>query len=514
MKKIIYLSFILLFFGKTYAQNVTINPTGITPDMSGTHLRMSYDSLIALPAPSQGDFVYDTTFKCLRVYTDGKWLCSYQDPNSYSPNILQTTAAGGTGNDSGTSIAIDASGNIYVAGTFSDTASFELTSKISIGSLDVFIAKYNKHGVLQWVQSAGGTEKDSVQSIAVDGNGNVYLTGIYKSAITFETTTIYATGDNDIFLAKYNASGVFQWARTAGGQGSDAGTGVVTDAGNNVYVVGFYSNTAAFGAFSKTSLGMRDIFLAKYNSSGIPQWVVSAGGANDDFGSAIAIDASANIYITGSFKAGVKFGSISAAADPNYYDVFVAKYDPVALNWAWVKEDLTGSNNEYSQRIAVDLNGNIFVTGYYYGSVSFASTSKASKGGADMFIIKYNSLGASQWLQTAGGTGFDSGQGLVTDTNGNVYVTGFFSYPNATFGTIVKDNRGLNDAYVVRYEPNGSNPGVKTFGSLRNDVAKDIATDSAGNIFITGSYSNTVVFDKNAKTSQGGEDIFIIRIDK
>lgn len=514
MKKIISLCFVLLFFVKAYAQNVTIAPTGITPDITGTHLRMSYDSIMLLPSPSTGDFVYDKTFKCLRVYTDGKWLCTYQDPSNYSQNIIETASAGGTGNDGGTSLATDASGNVYVAGTYSDTANFELTGKTSEGSLDIFVAKYNKNGALQWVQSAGGIEKDSVQSIAVDGSGNVYITGFYKGAATFNGNTIYATGDNDIFIAKYNTSGVFQWARTAGGQDSDAGAGVAVDAGNNVYVVGFYSNTAAFGAISKTSLGSKDIFLAKYNSSGIPQWVESPGGTNDDFGSAIAIDNSGNIYITGSFRGGIQFGTITQAANATYYDVFVAKYDPVATTWLWANSDLVGSNNEYSQSIAVDGSNNVYVTGNFLSSVSFASTSRSSKGSADMFIIKHNSLGAAQWLQTGGGTGFDSGQDIFIDNSGNVYITGFFANPSATFGSDIKDSKGLIDACVIRYDSNGNYQGVKTIGGSGNDMAKSLAGNNSGSIYVTGHFSNTVNFDKNSKTSQGDEDIFLIRLDK
>ncbi len=513
MKRLYTFCFIFTLIFQAQAQNVTINPSGVTPVVIlNNHPRGSYDAILALPSPKQGDIAYDSTFDCLRVYTDGKWLCSYQNPLEFIPNVIEAASAGGSGNDSGTAITVDAAGNIYVAGGYSGTASFELTNKTSLGMDDIFVAKYNKNGALQWVQSAGGADKDSVRSIAVDGEGNVYISGSYKSSATFNATTVTSLGDTDIFLAKYNAGGTLQWVKSAGGTGSDAGSGLAIDGSNKIYLVGSYTGNATFGALSKTAAGLSDIFLAKYDVDGTALWVESAGGTNDDFGQAITLDSSGKIHITGYFKGSANFGSFNKIADASYFDVFVAEYDPVGLTWNSA-ESAGGINHEYSQSIAVDLSGNIYVTGSFLGTFVFGSDSKTVAGSLeDTFTIKFNSSGTPQWINSIGGTGFESGRGVVIDNSGNVLVAGFYSWTGTSFG-INKVSFGLDDAYVVSYTPNGDLTGMKVMGWTGNDMARSIAKDSKGNIYVTGHFSNSIYFDKALETSKGGTDMFVIRLD-
>lgn len=465
MKRILYFCFVFTLIIKAQAQNVTINPGGITPVVIlNNHPRLSYDAILALPSPKQGDLAFDTTFKCLRIYTEGKWLCTYQNPLEYTPNIIEAASGGGSGDDSGTAIAVDASGNMYVAGGYSGTASFEATTKTSLGLDDIFVAKYNKNGVLQWVQSAGGAGKDSVHAIAVDGGGNIYITGFYNGSATFNTTTITSLGDTDIFLAKYDASGALQWAKSAGGTGSDVGSGIAIDGSNNIYVVGSYAGNATFGMHNKTSTGLSDIFLAKYDASGVAQWVASAGGTNDDFGQAIALNASGKIYITGHFKGSASFGSINKTADASYFDIFVAKYDPIGMTWTDA-QSAGGANHEYSQGIAVDTGGNVYVTGNFQGTFSFGTGSSVAYS-PDMFVIKFNNAGTPQWIQRIGGAFFDTGRGIAVDNSGNVFVAGFYSWAGASLG-FVKSSLGLNDSFIASYTSDGELRGVKSIWNQR-----------------------------------------------
>ncbi|RYU93968.1 hypothetical protein [Emticicia agri] len=117
MKKIIYCCVLISLYMNLQAQNVTITPDGITP--VSTHPRISYDAILALPSPQEGDLAYDTTFKCLRIYTDGKWLCSYQDPVNYTPNIMPLISVKGVVFQTSPAIATDASGNVYIIGHYS-----------------------------------------------------------------------------------------------------------------------------------------------------------------------------------------------------------------------------------------------------------------------------------------------------------------------------------------------------------------------------------------------------------
>ena len=191
---------------------------------------------------------------------------------------------GGTSSDTGTGIAVDSSGNVYVTG---------YTGSQGAGGNDILITKYNTSGVIQWQRTFGGTSGDVGTDIVVDSSGNVYVTGHTLSA-----------GVYNVLITKYNTSGVTQWLRTLGGTGDAAGYSIAVDSSGNVYVTGY---TASAGAY--------DILIAKYDTSGVIQWQRTLGGASNDTGNSIAVDSSGNVYVTG------YTGSQGAGG----YDILIAK---------------------------------------------------------------------------------------------------------------------------------------------------------------------------------------------
>jgi hypothetical protein len=218
MNKNHFLSLFIFWLSVTdmTAQNVTILPSGITPALSGTYPRLTYDAILALPSPVEGDIAYDTMFKCLRVFNGSKWVCT-NDPARPIPNMIAIASAGGASTDIGTAIAVDAAGNVYVTGNYAGTANFGGISRTSAGNNDVFVAKYNSSGTPQWVRSAGGTGTDYGAGIAVDAAGNVYVTGYYQGTASFGGISSTSAGLYDIFVAEYNSSGILQWVQSAGG---------------------------------------------------------------------------------------------------------------------------------------------------------------------------------------------------------------------------------------------------------------------------------------------------------
>jgi hypothetical protein len=511
MKKTIYLYIVVAMLIKVQAQNVTITPAGITPALSGNYPRISYTAILALPSPQQGDIAFDTTNKCLRIYVDGKWVCTYQDPDTY-PNAISVISAGGTGDDTGTAIATDTSGNVYITGSFFGLATFGVTNKISIGESDIFVAKYNKNGALQWVQSAGGIDEDSGQSIAVDNSGNVYVIGYYQVEATFGASTdINALGGLDIFLAKYNSNGVFQWVQSAGGTGNEDGSGIVLDVSGNVYATGYYEGTSTFDGIGKTSQGNTDLFIAKYNSSGVVQWVQSEGGTGHDISQAIAIDGNGKLYITGSFTGTTKFGIINKTSLGGH-DIFVAKFDPATSGWSYI-QSAGGTNDQGGQSIAVDASGNAYIIGYFQGGATFGGTTKISQGGGDIFVVKCNSSGVFQWVQSAGSSESESGHDIAIDSNGNVYATGFYNGV-ATFGSITKIPEGFGDIFVTKYNNAGTLQWIKSIGSSGYDYGQSIVVDGGNNVIVSGRYSGVVNFDKTIRLSKGNTDMFVLKLDK
>ena len=154
-----------------------------------------------------------------------------------------------------------------------------------------------------WLQEAGSTAYDEGYDISADASGNTYTTGYFSGTVNFGSIQLTSSGVTDIFIAKVNSQGVYQWAVKAGGVGPDKGYAIKTDAQGNSYITGFYYGTAYFGTTSITSVNSsQDVFLAKYNSSGILQWVVSAGGSDGDIGNGVNLDNNGNVVITGQFQ--------------------------------------------------------------------------------------------------------------------------------------------------------------------------------------------------------------------
>ena len=319
-----------------------------------------------------------------------------------SGTIQWQRVLGGTNNDIGSGIAVDGSGNCYVAG---DTAS------AGAGSNDVLITKYDTSGTIQWQRVLGGTNNDAGYGIAVDGSGNCYVAGYTNSA---------GAGSGDVLITKYGTSGTIQWQRVLGGTNNDAGYGIAVDGSGNCYVAG---DVASAGA------GGEDVLITKYDTSGTIQWQRVLGGASGDAGYGIAVDSSGNCYVTGyTYSAG-------AGSD----DVLITKYDTSGtIQWQRV---LGGASGDGGYGIAVDSSGNCYVTGY---------TNSAGAGSNDVLITKYDTSGTIQWQRVLGGASSDVGRGIAVDGSGNCYVTGQTNSSGA----------GAADVLIAKLPGDGSKTGT------------------------------------------------------
>ena len=371
--------------------------------------------------------------------------------------------AGGSGWDESCSISVSANGNSYVTGSFSGTATFGADTLTSIvGGHDIFVAKFDADGNWQWAKQAvgAGADYDYGNGISLDADGNSYVTGYFEGTATFGTTTITSSGDDDVFVAKIDADGNWQWAKQAGGSKDDRCYGISVDADGNSYVTGGFKATAYFGAFTLTSSGTYnvDIFVAKLDTDGNWQWAKQAVGAEfvTSRGQGISVSANGNSYVTGYFMGTATFGTTTLTSSGTYdVDVFVAKIDTDG-NWLWAKQ-AGGSNNDRGYAISVSANGNSYVTGFFSGTATFGTTTLTSIGGDDVFVAKFDTDGNWQWVKQAGGTDWETGYGISVDANGNSYVTGYF-YDIAVFGadTLTSTGSSDQDIFVGKMDADGN----------------------------------------------------------
>ena len=386
---------------------------------------------------------------------------------------LWAKKAGGTGSDWGYGIAVDTSGNSYVTGYFQGTATFGSTNLTSNGGYDIFVAKLDSSGNWLWAKKAGGTSDDEGHGIAVDASGNSYVTGFFGGSASFGSTTLISNGNYDIFITKLDSNGNWLWAKNAGGPNYDSGCGIAFDTSGNSYVTGTFYSSADFGSTTLTSYGDYDIFIAKLDSSGNWFWAKNAGGTNVDIGYGIAVDTSGNSYVIGYFESGIViFGPTTYLISSGYSDLFIAKLDSSGYClWA---QKAGGTSDDYGYGIVVDASGNSYVTGYFDSDATFGSIILYNNRYYDIFIAKLDSSGNWLWATKAGGIYYDCGTGIVVDTTRNSYVTGFFeatSIDGAIFGniTIYSSGTSLNhDIFVAKvhipYYPAGVSIVEETYG--------------------------------------------------
>ena len=441
------------------------------------------------------------------------------------------TYFGGSSDDGGYAIAIDASGNVLITGNSKSSSAIATSGAyqtvyggtISSGSYgDAIIAKFNNSGTIQWATYYGGSSDELGLSIAVDTTGNVLISGSTTSTSGIATTGAYQTlyggyGSGlsgfygDAFVAKFNSSGSRIWATYYGGSAEDEARGIITDNSGNIFITGRTSSTsgiASFGSYqSSFGGGTDDVFLVKFSPSGVRIWATYYGGSNADEGNGIAKDASDNLIITGitTSSSGIATSSTfqtSYGGGASAGDAFVAKFNSSgAIQWATY---YGGSPIDAGWSIATDTSNNILITGKTNSTSGIATTGAyqtSFAGGTsgvigDAFIVKFNSTGSRLWATYYGGSADDQAKSIITDNIGNIFITGgTLSTTGIASSGVYQTSFGGGtlggDAFVAKFNSSGAIQWATYYGGSSEDVGRSAAVDASGNIFITGGTSST-----------------------
>ncbi len=288
----------------------------------------------------------------------------------------------------------------------------------------------------------------STNSMATDDSGNVYYTGGLWGQMDFDPGTgeFLLTGasskSSDIFISKLNSAGQFVWAKKIGTKGFESGESIVIDKAGNLYITGSFEGTEDFdpgdAVFNLvTDDAQTNAFILKLDGGGNFVWAKKIGEKELVRGCAITLDQSGNIYTVGTFYGTVDFDLGEGTSSLNSteidgrskIDMFVLKLD-ASGNFLWAK-NWYGGVSEEDHSIAVDASGNIYTTGNFYGKVDFNPAKEkfylTSKGKTDIFISKLDASGNFVWAKSMGGILEDEGKSIATDAAGNIYITGFFS---------------------------------------------------------------------------------------
>ncbi|WP_196284345.1 NHL repeat-containing protein [Hymenobacter jeongseonensis] len=341
-------------------------------------------------------------------------------------------AAGSTQSDNASGIAVDATGRVFVAGSFSSQIRFGTTTLTSQGETDVFVAQLNTEGQWQWATAAGGTSVDRTCALIVSNVGELLVAGQFAETATFGRTHLTSHGSTDAFVARLTRNGEWQWATGAGGDANDEATALATNAAGEIYATGYFSNTGTFGSTTLTGKGMDSAFVGKLTIAGRWLWTTAATGTNTAYGKGLVADPVGGVFVTGSFSGDAMFGSVHRQSDGSD-DGFVARLTDGG-KWEWV-EVLASNYLDSIVGIALDKMSKLYVAGTFSSTIQGGQFQLTSRGHQDVFVGYLTQSGTWLGLVAAGGAEPDEALAMALAPGGQVCVGGTFSAA-ASFGAV------------------------------------------------------------------------------
>ncbi len=395
------------------------------------------------------------------------------------------------------SMTLDASGNVILAGYFWGVVDFGGGPLVSAGASDIFIAKFAPNGAHVWSRRYGGTTDEQAYSVAVSSSGSVTIVGNFGPTVDLGGGTL--TGPAG-FVASYDASGAHLWSKAfiAAGCTSNA-----VDASDNVVVGGEFSGSVDFGGGPIAAIAPVDGFVAEFDASGAHLWSKGIGGSSYSGVNDVGVDVGGNVIAVGRFSGTNDFGGGATAALG--LDVFVVKYDPSGA-YAWDNTYGTPSGYVYAYGMAIDGSGNPVVTGYCTGPVDFGGGTLPGTG-QNIFVVSLDPSGAHRWSHRFGdASGYQIAYGVAANASGDVAITGNF-VNTANFGGGTLTSFG-DDIFVAKFDTYGVHRWSQHFGP--GGYGQAVAVDAAGDVYATGDMYAPIDFGGGTLTNDG-EDIFLAK---
>ena len=502
----------------------------VAPGADPRQIRMVFDGADRLRIDTQGDLVITAggneyrhkkpvayqEIAGRRVPVSGRWslhgregrfrIGAYDRNRTLiiDPPLIFSSYYGGNGADYAYAVAADSIGNTYIAGGIG-SANFGI-----LGTEDAFVTKLSPSGSRMFTSFIGGSAADQANGIAVDLQGNIFVTGgtgsldfPLKGAIQTKTG-----GSEDAFVAKLAAGGApLLYSTYLGGNANDSGSAIGIDAAGNAYIAGttFSADFPTVNPFQATKGAQQDAFVAKISAAGTAWiYVTYLGGNNVDEGNGIAVDSAGNAYVTG-YTASTNFPLQSPirSSTTASVDAFVTKLNPAGSALVY-STYLGGSATDYATAIAVDSSGNAYVTGIVtsddFPLVNPIDPKLASHAVDDIFVTKLNPAGSALVYSTyLGGGSADDPYAIAVDSSGNAYITGRTNSSDFPLVKAIQSTRFAFDMFVAEINPAGSGLVFSTFlGGNGSESGRGIAVDQLGNIHIAGEGTSTNFPVKNA----------------
>ena len=432
---------------------------------------------------------------------------------------------GGIYNDNARKVVVDQNENIYVIGyTYSSDFPMKNAWNATFGggNTDVYVAKFSQDGNLLWSTFLGGSGEDQGWGIALDANDNVIVTGITGST-NFPILNGYQSGNRggfyDGFLAMLNTDGNLLWSTYLGGSGNEYTSGVTVNNQNDILVVG-YTTSLDFPLknawYSSTSAGTYTTFVSKYDLNGVLIANTLIGGSNNDLAYCITSDSNGNIYIAGETNS-ADYPIINSYQNTfnGSYDGFISEFNTTGQLVFSTYIGGAGSDIVYGIAVhsnIIDVVGQTFSSSNFPIKYAFNSTFGGSN---DAFVTQLTNTGqltfSSFFSGNAGGTAYS----VSLDTDGNLFISGMTDSTNFPVQNALQNsNRGYTDAFIAKVSPNGTLLFSTYQGGNYDDRGDCIVLTPHNNIVIFGTFNSDGLGTSNAyyTNNSGSSDGFIIKL--
>lgn len=325
-----------------------------------------------------------------------------------------------------------------------------------------------------------GTEdraEDEIDGIGVDNAGNTYVTGVMRDRLAVGGQTLVSRGEGDVFLASLDANGGLRWLQQFGGAGDDNAYDLAVDGQGNIVISGWFAGSVNFGGTTLQSQGSLDMFVAKYAPNGGLLWARSFGGPQGDGGNEVAVTSGGEIAVAALTEGGMNFDGSGFSAGGGERDSYLVRLGPDGqLRWVY---PFNGPGTERIRAVTMNETGEVFVGFQFRGSLQFGSQALGAQGGWDGAIAKIGSDGSAAWVLPVASGGEDNVRGLGAAPDGSVYASGAISGSGVLFDQQIPGNRQRGGDYLVRLSGDGQSQWIVSVLG-RGTIGPELEADSRG----------------------------------
>ena len=425
--------------------------------------------------------------------------------------LVWAKAVGDAAEQTAASVAVDAAGNVLVAGAFAGSLTFGTTTLTSAGATDVFVAKLDAAGNAVWAKSFGGAKDQAATSVAVDAAGNVVVTGLFLGSVGFGGATFTSAGCcfQDVFVVKLDSQGNHLWSKQFGDVNGDTGRTVAVDAAGNVLVAGEFQTGINLGGAALVGAGGYDVFVAKLDPQGNHVWSKGFGAAADQGVSGIAAAGATNdVVITGESAGSIAFGGAPVTA-AGASAAYVARLGGAAGAHVWSKG--FGDGSAAGVGVAANADGDVVAIGDFQGTIDFGGGPHESPVNDDVFVVKLDAAGGHLWSRTYGDSLAQRARAVAIGADGSVGIAGRFG-GSIDLGGGAFASAGIFDGFVAKLDADGCHLHSRALSSAAFDSSEGVGLDPTGHLVVAGSFGGPLDFGAGAVTPSGGADVFVARL--